>query len=166
MKRSYWIILIGIVLALAGYVGWDYLDRTPTASALADQALSDAPKEARVHAVAQLASLKDKNAAVPELRRVLKESKDHDVVYAALSPLAAMRDGESVPDIIPLLGSRSEDVRQAAYDFLKSVFSVRLPADFIYDVDGSPENHARAIRQLQKLQNEVKPPTAIPGSNP
>jgi len=162
MKPILWIVL-GLLVLIGGYFAWDYLGaRPPSASKLSEQALApgdtEDQKKARLQAVSALTMLKDQKSAVPELQRVVKESKDTDVLVAAIHGLMGMNDPASVPLVIAKLDNSEQQVREAAFKSVKKYYGNDFPKDIQYNVNDTADNHAKVISKLQDFHTNKADP--------
>jgi len=142
------IILAVCALILIGLGVSYFSDRPPSPATLATQALSAKTPKERKDAVGELTMVTNRAQAVAALRRVVKESKDPEVLVTALNGLANQNDSESLPLFFTAMGNPDLSVRQAAYKHVLQSYGGNLPADLVYDPNGSPESRQMVVQGL------------------
>jgi len=150
MKRNQAIILSVCGVLLVAIVLMN-LNWEPSAEALATRALTASDPETRKQAMVLLTMRKPQSSLVP-LRRVLAESQDPEVLYAAISSLGPMLDAESRPLLLDDMNHSSEVVRWGAYlAVLRFYGGSKLPDGLDYDWNDPPETRQKVIDRLKQL---------------
>ena len=88
----------------------------------------------------------------------MKESKDTNVLVAAIFGLAGMNDPQSVPLIIAKLDNSEQQVREAAYKSVKKYYGKDFPQDIQYKLNDTADNHAKVISKLQEFHTNKADP--------
>lgn len=158
MKPQYIVILAVCAVILIGVFIWTSGGGPPEPSSLTSKALKGGTEADRADAARQLAMLKGPKATV-ELRRLVTESQEGEVVVIALGGLEAIGDQESFPLFIKALDNPDKSVRIVAYKAVQKRFNP-LPEKLVYDVDAAPDKRAQVASKLQEIYKklvEMKP---------
>jgi hypothetical protein len=156
MKRIYLMAAGGgVLIALAvGFLVYTIRpEPVATADDLAKKAMESAKLEDRRTAAARLSTLGGESA-VAQLDRLIKESKDPEVVALILPALVARkRDAQTVDLLFETLNNADKSVREVAFEELQTLVKI-APADkasFVPD-DPASKREAAAKRLKEKYQ--------------
>jgi len=154
MKRAYWTTLIGTLVVCLAALAWPFLWRTPPRD-LVHVALKAEKVEDRANAVVELAMRKEPNP-LPDLRRLLAESKDPQVLSQVISALAARMDGQSWDQFLEALHHPDREVRYAASRGFARLAGI---SDGEMDIDREdPGKFAEALRGVrEKYKGRIDP---------
>jgi HEAT repeat protein len=130
---------------------------TEPPSVLADAVLapvassaSGAGRPARVAAARQLSSHGE--AAVPELRRVLQQSKEPAVRAAVIQGLGKAKDWRSMPELIEALDDSDPLVRGRAGAAVQKI----MQAKFYFRAEDPPAKRAKVIAYIKRIYGITK----------
>src|SRR4051812_30351904 len=113
MKPLYWVALaVGAAVLLGFWFMWDSTGTTSVAK-LAAKASNGEKLEDRRSAAMEL-TMRDSPEVLPQLRHLVKESKDPEVITIALAGVAAARDREDLSLFLSNLEHPNNKVREAA----------------------------------------------------
>ena len=138
MNHFLYIVLAAGLFALGFVYGLPYL-RQPSANRLVQQALNAPTESERVQAARELVQLD--RAAVAELRQLLSESDNEDIVAISVLGLSRQMDYECMDQILAKLDDSSITVRSA---------SAKATANLL------GRNHHFPVNGAEKERNRVK----------
>jgi hypothetical protein len=152
--RNWLFTVFAILLVLtAGYYTYSFFwggERLPPPEELARRALEAGSPEEQEKAALDLA--RSGEPAREHLRRVLAETRSPQVRAAVVEGLGALRDWESMPKLLDLLGDPDVKVRGRAGVAVTSL----LGQDFSFRADDSADKRARIIRDMRSTYNKLQ----------
>jgi len=153
VPKKYWIAL-GVCSLTLG-VTWLASSAPPTPAGLAQRALTAEKPDDRQAALAQLCSLQSPEV-VPLLRRLLKDTKDPDVLSDVMVNLGIRNDFESVPQLVAQLDDRTPKVQVVAFSTLTKILGPRVFQGLELREDNTPEKREQAKRLANEKYEAVK----------
>jgi hypothetical protein len=156
VARKYWLTLAGSACVLICF----YLlarPYNPDAASLEQKAMRAATKEDRLTAAAELASFPGAPAIAP-LERLVKESKDPDVIVRVIPVLVGRNPGGPTRELLlDTLNHADESVRAAAFQALQSLITLSAEELASFKPDDPAGTRATAARQLKETY-KIKSP--------
>jgi len=163
------LIIVSICgLILAGLGVWYLVDQPPSSATLASTALTAKEPKERLHAAAELTLAKDRQRYA-QLVRLLKESKDPEVLTVVLNGLVGQLDKDSLPLVFTALQNPDLSVRQAAYQDLLRHYGDSLPEGITYDPGAPSEARdvaAQSLKEFHEKMSKAKITLPPPDGNP
>jgi len=152
MRRSLLIALAAVVGLALIVVAWWFLsrERVPSPEELAEIALTAESPQERERAAAQL--IRHGDDAKDELRRVLAGSDTPEVRAICVQGLAALRDYDSMENMLDALEDPSAVVRSAAARAGMQL----LGAKYEFDAEGPPEKRKKTVEFFRETWSEYK----------
>jgi hypothetical protein len=144
---KYWVTLGVLAAMLTGYLVWPSGVMTP--EGLANRAVSSRDPEDRRLAAVELSMLKTPDV-LPAIRRVLKESKDPEVITTVLGKIFTMGKSDDIAQQVVLLDAAEEKVRVAAAAGFNHIYGGSFPDGLVYDPKGPAEERSKVRRTLQE----------------
>lgn len=153
VNRKYLVALGALAAAFAIYLIWPSGAVTP--AGLASTALSSSDAETRRLAAVNLCMLNEPEI-LPQLRRVVKESKDPEVTATVVAKIFRFGRPEDIGEQYALLDSPDEKVRVAAAAGFAAIYGDAVPDGLVYDPKGPPEERRRVARALKEKFDAVQ----------
>ena len=141
------LLVVTVVVYGFLYVGGERDPRSP--DELAKQALTAGKQDERDQAARDLAD--QGAAALPQLRRVLKESDGPTVRAAMIQALGAAYDFESMPRLLDCLDDPDPAVRQRAGVAVSTI----LGLDYHFQPDAAPAERAVTIKHYRSEYDKM-----------
>ena len=154
MKRTLLLVGLAAVLFLTVIIvygsGWFLASKPPAADDLEKAVLAGGDPVGQQKAAVDLIELGE--PALPNVRRVLHESKSPEVRAIMIMGIAQMRDKESLEDIFKALDDDSYVVRVQALAAMRSIMFF----DNIFKPDAPHEVRVEAIKKVRQQMAEMK----------